>query len=110
MLMRLLEVMAHRLGDEHGGVTVTVQEGVPPMRLSRQQVSSRCGSSDSSSEGRARFHGLADGQLPGSSTAAQHQQAVDAPSPTSQDARFRRHPGSCGGQCFGYGTCCSRIC
>ena len=40
MLMRLLEILARRLGDEHGGVTVTVQEGVPPVRLSRQQVGS----------------------------------------------------------------------
>ena len=38
LLMRLLEVMARRLGDEHGGVMVTVQEGLPPVRLSRQQV------------------------------------------------------------------------
>ena len=37
-LNRLLEVMADRLGEEHGGVTVTVHEGVPPTRLTRQQV------------------------------------------------------------------------
>ena len=34
-LNRLLEVMADRLGEEHGGVTVTVHEGVPPTRLTR---------------------------------------------------------------------------
>ena len=38
MLMRLLEVIARRLGDEYGGVTVTVQDGVPPVWLSKQQV------------------------------------------------------------------------
>jgi len=37
-LNRMLEVLADRLGEEHSGVTVTVHEGVPPTRLTRQQV------------------------------------------------------------------------
>lgn len=38
ILNRMLEAMAGRLGEQHGGVTVTVHEGVPPTRLTRQQV------------------------------------------------------------------------